>query len=314
MSTAVWNRKDLLGTADLSVPEIELLLDTADSFEEIAKRPVKKTPALRGKTVVNLFFEPSTRTRISFEIAAQRLSADIVNFQIESSSQSKGETLADTARTIASMFPDFVVVRHKHAGVPAKLARQLKCGVINAGDGAHEHPTQALLDALTIRRHKGCIAGLTVAMIGDIAHSRVVRSNIHLLTRLGACVRVAGPRTMVPRGIEAMGVEVGYDLDWAIRDADVIMMLRLQLERQSRQLFPSADEYSRLFGLDLERLSLAKPDAIVLHPGPMNRNVEITSEVADGPRSLILAQVGHGVSVRMAALYLLAGARERGAA
>lgn len=314
MSTAVWNRKDLLGTADLSVPEIELLLDTADSFEEIAKRPVKKTPALRGKTVVNLFFEPSTRTRISFEIAAQRLSADIVNFQIESSSQSKGETLADTARTIASMFPDFVVVRHKHAGVPAKLARQLKCGVINAGDGAHEHPTQALLDALTIRRHKGRIAGLTVAMIGDIAHSRVVRSNIHLLTRLGACVRVAGPRTMVPRGIEAMGVEVGYDLDWAIRDADVIMMLRLQLERQSRQLFPSADEYSRLFGLDLERLSMAKPDAIVLHPGPMNRNVEITSEVADGPRSLILAQVGHGVSVRMAALYLLAGARERGAA
>jgi len=313
MSTAVWSRKDLLGTADLSVAEIELLLDTADSFEEVATRPVKKTPALRGKTVVNLFFEPSTRTRTSFEIAAQRLSADIVNFQIESSSQSKGETLADTARTIASMFPDFVIVRHQHAGVPAKLARQLPCGVINAGDGAHEHPTQALLDAQTIRRHKGAIAGLTVAMVGDIAHSRVVRSNIHVLTKLGATVRVAGPRTMVPRGIEALGVEVGYDMDRAVRDADVVMMLRLQLERQSRMLFPSAGEYSQLFGLDTRRLELAKPDAIVMHPGPMNRNVEIASEVADGPRSVILAQVGHGVSVRMAALYLLAGARERGA-
>jgi aspartate carbamoyltransferase catalytic subunit len=312
MSAAVWSRKDLLGTADLSVAEIELLLDTADSFEEVATRPVKKTPALRGKTVVNLFFEPSTRTRTSFEIAAQRLSADIVNFQVDASSQTKGETLADTARTIASMFPDFVVVRHKHAGVPAKLARQLPCGVINAGDGAHEHPTQALLDAQTIRRHKGAIAGLTVAMVGDIAHSRVVRSNIHVLTKLGAAVRVAGPRTMVPRGIEALGVEVGYDMDWALRDADVVMMLRLQLERQSRMLFPSAGEYSQLFGLDARRLELAKPDAIVMHPGPMNRNVEIASEVADGPHSVILAQVGHGVSVRMAALYQLAGARERG--
>jgi aspartate carbamoyltransferase catalytic subunit len=261
--------------------------------------------------VVNLFFEPSTRTRVSFEIAAQRLSADIVNFTPESSSQSKGESLADTAKNIASMFPDFVVVRHRHAGVPAMLARELRCGVVNAGDGAHEHPTQALLDALTIRRHKQRIAGLTVAMVGDIAHSRVVRSNIHLLTKLGAEVRLAGPRTMVPKGIEALGVEVGYDLEWAIRDADVIMMLRLQLERQSRLLFPSLGEYARLFGLDRARLELAKPDAIVLHPGPMNRNVEITSDVADGERSLILEQVGHGVAVRMAALYLLAGARER---
>jgi len=313
MSGAVWNRKDLLGIADLSVPEIELILDTADSFEEVATRPVKKTPALRGKTVVNLFFEPSTRTRVSFEMAAQRLSADIVNFSTDGSSQSKGETLADTAKTIASMYPDLAVVRHRHAGVPAMLARELRCGVVNAGDGAHEHPTQALLDALTIRRHKGAIAGLTVAMVGDITHSRVVRSNIRLLTKLGARVRVAGPRTMVPRGIETLGVEVHYSLEEAVRDADVVMMLRLQLERQTRSLFPSLGEYARLFGLTVEKLELAKPDAIVLHPGPMNRNVEIASEVADGPRSLILAQVGHGVAVRMAVLYLLAAARGRAA-
>ena len=313
MSGAVWNRKDLLGIADLSVPEIELILDTADSFEEVATRPVKKTPALRGKTVVNLFFEPSTRTRVSFEMAAQRLSADIVNFSTDGSSQSKGETLADTAKTIASMSPDLAVVRHRHAGVPAMLARELRCGVVNAGDGAHEHPTQALLDALTIRRHKGAIAGLTVAMVGDITHSRVVRSNIRLLTKLGARVRVAGPRTMVPRGIETLGVEVRYSLEEAVRDADVVMMLRLQLERQTRSLFPSLGEYARLFGLTVEKLELAKPDAIVLHPGPMNRNVEIASEVADGPRSLILAQVGHGVAVRMAVLYLLAAARGRAA-
>ena len=313
MSGAVWNRKDLLGIADLSVPEIELILDTADSFEEVATRPVKKTPALRGKTVVNLFFEPSTRTRVSFEMAAQRLSADIVNFSTDGSSQSKGETLADTAKTIASMYPDLAVVRHRHAGVPAMLARELRCGVVNAGDGAHEHPTQALLDALTIRRHKGAIAGLTVAMVGDITHSRVVRSNIRLLTKLGARVRVAGPRTMVPRGIETLGVEVRYSLEEAVRDADVVMMLRLQLERQTRSLFPSLGEYARLFGLTAEKLELAKPDAIVLHPGPMNRNVEIASEVADGPRSLILAQVGHGVAVRMAVLYLLAAARGRAA-
>ncbi|HLF55243.1 MAG TPA: aspartate carbamoyltransferase catalytic subunit [Thermoanaerobaculia bacterium] len=310
MSESTWSRKDLLGIAELSVSEIETILDAAESFAEVAERPVKKVPTLRGKTVVNLFFEPSTRTRVSFEIAAQRLSADIVNFSPELSSQSKGESLEDTAKNIASMFPDFVVVRHKHAGVPAMLARQLRCGVINAGDGAHEHPTQALLDALTIRRHKGGIAGCTVAMVGDITHSRVVRSNIHLLTKLGARVRVAGPRTMVPRGIETLGVEVFHTLEDAIRDADVVMMLRLQLERQTRFLFPSVGEYSRLFGLTPERLELAKPDAIVLHPGPMNRNVEIASEVADGPRSLILAQVGLGVAVRMAALYLLARARE----
>jgi aspartate carbamoyltransferase catalytic subunit len=313
MNDTGWSRKDLLGIAELSVAEIETILDASESFAEVAQRPVKKVPALRGKTVVNLFFEASTRTRTSFEIAAQRLSADIVNFSPELSSQTKGESLEDTAKNIASMFPDFVVVRHRHAGVPAMLASRLRCGVINAGDGAHEHPTQALLDALTIRRQKGGLAGLTVAMVGDIAHSRVVRSNIHLLTKLGARVRVAGPRTMVPRGIESLGVEVHYSLEDAIRGADVVMMLRLQLERQTRFLFPSVREYSRLFGLTAEKLELAAPDAIVLHPGPMNRNVEIASDVADGPRSLILAQVGHGVAVRMAALYLLARAREAAA-
>ncbi len=311
MTDAGWTRKDLLGIEELSNAEIELVLATAESFAEVAERPVKKVPTLRGKTVVNLFFEPSTRTRVSFEIAAQRLSADIVNFSVDLSSQTKGETLRDTAHNIASMYPDFVVVRHRHVGVPAMLARELRAGVVNAGDGSHEHPTQALLDAITIRRHKGSIAGLTVAMVGDIAHSRVVRSNIHLLTRLGAKVRVAGPRTMVPPEIAELGVEVSYTLEKAIRDADVVMMLRLQLERQRRFLFPSLGEYARLFGLTPARLELAKPDAIVLHPGPMNRGVEITSEVADGPRSVILEQVGQGVAVRMAALYLLAGARER---
>ncbi len=313
MTEAVWLRKDLLGIAELSVAEIEHVLATAESFAEVASRPVKKVPALRGKTVVNLFFEPSTRTRVSFEIAAQRLSADVVNFTSAGSSQSKGETLRDTTRNIASMFPDFVVVRHSHHGVPAMLGRDLTCGVVNAGDGSHEHPTQALLDALTIRRRKGGISGLTVAMVGDIAHSRVARSNIHLLTRLGARVRVSGPRTMLPASIAGLGVEVCYEVEDAVRDADVVMMLRLQLERQRSVLFPSLGEYAKLFGLDRQRLGLARPDAIVLHPGPMNRGVEITSEVADGTRSAILEQVGLGVAVRMAVLYLIAGARERGA-
>ena len=305
-----WRRKDLLGIAELSVQEIGAVLAAAESFAEVALRPVKKVPTLRGKTVVNLFFEPSTRTRVSFEIAAQRLSADVVNFSVASSSQSKGETLRDTTRNIASMFPDFVVVRHAHHGVPAMLARELDCGVINAGDGSHEHPTQALLDAMTIRHRKGRIEGLTVAMVGDIAHSRVARSNIHLLTRLGARVRVAGPRTMLPREMAALGVEVCYRVEDALDGADVIMMLRLQLERQRSVLFPSLGEYAALFGLDAKRLALARPDAIVLHPGPMNRGVEIASEVADGGHSAILEQVGQGVAVRMAVLYLLAGARE----
>lgn len=307
---SIWRRKDLLAIAELSVPEIEAVLAAAESFSEVAHRPVKKVPTLRGKTVVNLFFEPSTRTRVSFEIAAQRLSADVVNFTTLGSSQSKGETLRDTTRNIASMFPDFVVVRHAHHGVPAMLAGELECGVINAGDGSHEHPTQALLDALTIRRRKGRIAGLTVAMVGDIAHSRVARSNIHLLTRLGAEVRVSGPRTMVPKEIATLGVEVCYRVEDALAGADVIMMLRLQLERQRSVLFPSLGEYAALFGLDRDRIALARPDAIVLHPGPMNRGVEIASEVADGDHSAILEQVGQGVAVRMAVLYLLAGARE----
>jgi aspartate carbamoyltransferase catalytic subunit len=309
----VWRRKDLLGIAELTVPEIEAVLTAAESFAEVAHRPVKKVPTLRGKTVVNLFFEPSTRTRVSFEIAAQRLSADVVNFTSSGSSQSKGETLRDTTRNIASMFPDFVVVRHAHHGVPAMLARELDCGVVNAGDGSHEHPTQALLDAMTIRRRKGTIAGLTVAMVGDIAHSRVARSNIHLLTRLGAKVRISGPRTMLPREMAKMtegGVEVCYRVEDALAGADVVMMLRLQLERQRSVLFPSLGEYAMLFGLDRARLALAKPDAIVLHPGPMNRGVEIASDVADGDHSAILEQVGQGVAVRMAVLYLLAGARE----
>ncbi len=304
-----WRRKDLLGIAELSLAEIELILATAESFAEVARRPVKKVPTLRGKTVVNLFFEPSTRTRVSFEIAAQRLSADVVNFSTAGSSQSKGETLRDTTHNIASMFPDFVVVRHAHHGVPAMLARELACGVVNAGDGSHEHPTQALLDAMTIRRRKGRIAGLTVALVGDIAHSRVARSNIHLLTRLGARVRVAGPRTMLPAAIASMGVEVCYTIEEAVAGADAIVMLRLQLERQRSVLFPSLGEYANLFGLNPKRLALAAPDAIVLHPGPMNRGVEITSEVADGPHSAILEQVGQGVAVRMAVLYLLAGAQ-----
>jgi len=304
-----WRRKDLLGIAELSVEEIELILSTAESFAEVARRPVKKVPTLRGKTVVNLFFEPSTRTRVSFEIAAQRLSADVVNFSTAGSSQSKGDTLRDTTHNIASMFPDFVVVRHAHHGVPAMLARELACGVVNAGDGSHEHPTQALLDALTIRRRKGRIAGLTVALVGDIAHSRVARSNIHLLTRLGAHVRVAGPRTMLPAAIASMGVEVCYTIEEAVAGADAIVMLRLQLERQRSVLFPSLGEYAALFGLNPARLALANPEAIVLHPGPMNRGVEITSEVADGPHSAILEQVGQGVAVRMAVLYLLAGAQ-----
>ena len=308
--STVWRRKDLLAIAELSVPEIEAVLAAAESFAEVASRPVKKVPTLRGKTVVNLFFEPSTRTRVSFEIAAQRLSADVVNFTTAGSSQSKGETLRDTTRNIASMFPDFVVVRHAHHGVPAMLARELDCGVVNAGDGSHEHPTQALLDAMTIRRRKGRIEGLTVAMVGDIAHSRVARSNIHLLTRLGAEVRIAGPRTMLPAAMASLGVKVCYRVEEALEGADVVMMLRLQLERQRSVLFPSLGEYAMLFGLDRARLALAKPDAIVLHPGPMNRGVEIASDVADGDHSAILEQVGQGVAVRMAVLYLLAGARE----
>ena len=307
-----WHRKDLLGIAELSAAEIELILDTADSFAEIGERPIKKVPTLRGKTVINLFFEASTRTRSSFEIAEKRLSADNINFSTSGSALEKGETLVDTALNLQAMAPDLVVIRHGHPGVPHMLAKRLKAGVINAGDGAHEHPTQALLDAYTIRRHKQKIAGLKVAILGDIEHSRVVRSNIHLLNKMGARVTIGGPRTLMPVEMAAMGVEVAYTLEDAIRDADVIMMLRVQLERQGRMAFPSVKEYFQLFGLTTARLKAAKDDVIIMHPGPMNRGTEIASEVADGPYSVILEQVTHGVSVRMAVLYLLSGSREEG--
>jgi aspartate carbamoyltransferase catalytic subunit len=301
---ARWDRKDLLGTVDLSREEIELILDTAESFAEVGERPIKKVPTLRGKTVINLFFEASTRTRSSFEIAEKRLSADNLNFSTSGSALEKGESLIDTAMNLQAMAPDLVVIRHAYPGTPHMLAKRLKAGVINAGDGAHEHPTQALLDAFTIRRHKGKLAGLRVAILGDVEHSRVVRSNIHLLQKMGATVVVGGPRTMMPVEIEKMGVEVAYGLQDAIRGADVIMMLRIQLERQGRLAFPSVREYFELFGLTTARLKGAKEDVIIMHPGPMNRGVEIASELADGPYSVILEQVTHGVSVRMAVLYL----------
>jgi aspartate carbamoyltransferase catalytic subunit len=306
-----WTRRDLLGIAELSPAEITLVLDTAESFSEIAERPIKKVPTLRGKTVLNLFFEASTRTRSSFEIAEKRLSADNINFSSSGSALEKGETLVDTALNLQAMAPDLVVIRHGAPGVPHMLAERIDAGVINAGDGAHEHPTQALLDAFTIRRHKKKIAGLRIAIVGDIEHSRVVRSNIHLLTKLGASVVVGGPRTLMPVEMEKMGVDVAYTLQDAVRDADVVMMLRVQLERQGRMAFPSVREYFQLFGLTTERLKGAKEDVIVMHPGPMNRGVEIASEVADGPISVILEQVSHGVSVRMAVLYLLSGVQNK---
>jgi aspartate carbamoyltransferase catalytic subunit len=302
-----WQRKDLLGIAELSRQEIELVLDTAQSFAEVALRPIKKVPTLRGKTVINLFFEASTRTRSSFEIAEKRLSADNLNFSSSGSALEKGESLVDTALNLQAMAPDLIVIRHGHAGVPHMLARRIEAGVINAGDGAHEHPTQALLDAFTIRQHKGRIEGLEVALVGDLEHSRVVRSNIHLLKKLGANVRLAGPRSMVPPGIGAFGVPWSHSIEEAVEGADVVMMLRVQLERMGRAVFPTVKEYFKLFALTPERLALAKEDAIVMHPGPMNRGIEIQSDVADGSRSVILEQVANGVAVRMAVLYLCSG-------
>jgi aspartate carbamoyltransferase catalytic subunit len=303
-----WQRKDLLGIAELSAAEIELILDTAESFREVAERPIKKVPTLRGKTVLNLFFESSTRTRSSFEIAEKRLSADNLNFSVSGSALEKGESLVDTALNLQAMAPDLIVIRHRHPGAPHLLARRLAAGVINAGDGAHEHPTQALLDAYTIRRHKGRIAGLKVAIVGDVEHSRVVRSNLHLLTKLGAEVTLAGPHTLMPAAVESLGARVCHRLEEAIEGADVVMMLRIQLERQGRMSVPSVREYFRLFGLTRERMAGAADEAIIMHPGPMNRGVEIASEVADGPYSVILEQVANGVAVRMAVLYLLSGA------
>ena len=300
-------RKDLLGIADLSAPEITLILDTAEAMKEVATRPIKKVPALRGKTVVNLFFEPSTRTRTSFEIAEKRLSADTLNIAIGTSSVVKGETLADTALNLEAMAPDMIVLRHSSSGAGHLLSRICRSGIINAGDGMHEHPTQALLDAFTIRERKGRLSGLKVAIVGDLLHSRVLRSNIQLLTKMGADVWVSGPPTLIPAGMRDFGVTATANVDEAVADADVIMLLRIQLERMEGAYFPSQREYFNVFGMTTSRLRLARPDVMIMHPGPMNRGVEIASEVADGPYSVILDQVANGVAVRMAVLYLLAG-------
>ena len=306
--------KDLLGIADLLPDEINLILDTAEAMKEIGSRPIKKVPALRGKTVVNLFFEPSTRTRTSFEIAEKRLSADTLSIAVASSSVVKGETLADTAMNLEAMQPDMIVLRHASSGACHLLARICKSAIINAGDGMHEHPTQALLDAFTIRERKKRVAGLKVAIVGDLLHSRVLRSNIHLLTKLGADVWVCGPPTMIPSDIARFGVKATSRVEEAVEDADVIMMLRIQLERMEGAYFPSLREYFNVFGMTEARVKRARPDAIIMHPGPMNRGVEIASEVADGPYSVILDQVANGVAVRMAVLYLLAGGAEHEAA
>jgi aspartate carbamoyltransferase catalytic subunit len=302
--------KHLLGIKELTSEEIYHILDTAAGFRDVLHRDIKKVPPLRGKTVVSLFFEPSTRTKTSFALAAKRLSADFVNFSVSTSSVLKGETIKDTALTIQALGADFVVIRHPSAGVPHFLSNILDMSVINAGDGANEHPTQALLDLFTIQTHKKNIKDLTVAIIGDIAHSRVAKSNIYALTKLGANVRLICPPTLMPAEVGKLGVEVFHSIDDGIRKADVIMTLRLQLERQSKGFLPSLEEYFKLYGLTSERLKLAKSNAIVMHPGPMNRGVEIESAVADGPQSVILEQVTNGLAVRMAVLYLLAGVRK----
>jgi aspartate carbamoyltransferase catalytic subunit len=302
-----FRKKDLLGIKQLEPEEINLILETAETFKEISTRPIKKVPTLRGRTVVHLFYEPSTRTRTSFEIAAKRLSADTFNISASTSSIVKGETLLDTARNLEAMNPDVIVLRHSAAGAPHLLARHVQASVINAGDGMHEHPTQALLDLLTIKEKKETISGQTIAIIGDIAHSRVARSNIWALTKMGARVLVAGPTTMIPHDLDKLGVEVFYRPEDVIPEADVIMMLRIQLERQGQMLLPSLREYACIFGLNEEKLSQAKPDVLIMHPGPINRGVEISPAVADGPYSVILDQVNNGVAVRMALLYLLVG-------
>ncbi|HKW27872.1 MAG TPA: aspartate carbamoyltransferase catalytic subunit [Verrucomicrobiae bacterium] len=304
-----WARKHLLDIESLTPDEIVTVLDTARAFKAVGERAIKKVPALRGKTVINLFIEPSTRTRISFELAEQRLSADVINFSTEASSFKKGETLKDTARNLEALNADFIVIRHSASGAPHFLARVLDAHVINAGDGAHEHPTQALLDVFTIREHKGKIAGLNITILGDILYSRVARSNIWALRKLGATVTLCGPATLVPKTFEQMGCRVTYDVDEAIRDADIINLLRIQHERQRTTMFPSINEYIQLFGLNKERLARAKPDALIMHPGPINRGVEIDSDIADSGRSLVLEQVTNGLAVRMAVLFLANGGK-----
>jgi len=302
-----WNRKHLLDIESLTAEDLLTILDTARAFKAVGERAIKKVPALRGKTVINLFIEPSTRTRISFELYEQRLSADIINFTAEASSLKKGETLKDTARNLEALNADFIVIRHSASGAPHFLARVLDASVINAGDGAHEHPTQALLDAFTIRERKGSIKDLKVTILGDILYSRVARSDIWALTKLGAQVTLCGPATLVPRQFEQMGCHVTYDVEEAIGDADIINLLRIQHERQRKTMFPSLGEYSSFFGLNKARLSRTKPEALIMHPGPINRGVEIDSEIADSNRSLILEQVTNGLAVRMAVLFLLNG-------
>jgi len=302
-----FNHKDLLGMGQLSVSDIELILDTAESLKEISLREIKKVPTLRGKSVVNFFYEPSTRTRTSFEMAAKRLSADTVSLSSTGSSIVKGETLIDTAKNLQAMSPDLIVIRHSSSGAPHLLAREVKAGIINAGDGINEHPTQALLDLYTIREKKGRIKDLEVAIIGDIDHSRVARSDIIGLIKMGADVTISGPPTMIPLNADSLGVKVTYNPAEAIKSKDVIIILRIQLERQSKVLFPSIREYSTYFGINKEVMRNAKEDAIIMHPGPINRGVELSSDVADGPFSVILDQVSNGVAVRMALLYLLMG-------
>lgn len=305
----IFTRKHLIGLEDVTDKEIELILNTTESFKSIFARAVKKVPTLRGRTVINLFFEASTRTRTSFELAAKRLSADVINFSVSTSSVVKGETLIDTAKTIEALGSDMIVIRHSCSGVPLFLSKILKSSIINAGDGMHEHPTQGLLDLFTIREKKKKIKGLKVIIVGDIAHSRVARSNIYGLTKMGANVILVAPPTLIPKEVEKLNVKVCNDLNKAIVNADVVYMLRIQLERQKRNLFPSLREYTILYGLDEEKLKLAKPDAIVMHPGPMNRGIEISSEVADSAKSVITEQVTNGIAVRMAVLYLLAGGK-----
>ena len=302
-------RKDLLGIKELSLEEINLILDTAAGFKDVLGRDIKKVPTLRGKTTVNLFFEPSTRTRTSFELAAKRLSTDVINFSVPTSSVVKGESLIDTALTVQALGADFIIIRHSSSGVPHLIAKKLRASVINAGDGINEHPTQALLDAFTIKEKKGKIEGLEIAIVGDITHSRVAKSNIYCLKKLGAKIRLICPPTLIPKEIEGMGINVFHNMEAGLKDVDVLMMLRIQMERQGRGFFPSTEEYSKNWGLTPERFSLAKGDAIVMHPGPMNRGIEIASEIADGPRSVILEQVTNGLAVRMAVMYLLAGVK-----
>ena len=302
-----WQRKDLLGIRELSAEEIVFVLDTADAFKDVGTREIKKVPALRGKTLVNFFVEPSTRTRTSFEIAAIRLSADVINISAGSSSLTKGETLKDTAKVLEANHADIIVLRHSSSGAPQFLAERLQSSIINAGDGAHEHPTQALLDLYTIRARKGAVAGLHVVIVGDILFSRVARSNIFGLLKLGARVTLVGPSTLVPREFERMGVTVSYDIDEVLPGADVVNLLRIQHERQRKEYFPGLGEYIRLFGLTKDRARLLKPDCLIMHPGPINRGVEIDSELADGPQSVILDQVTNGLAIRMAVLYLCGG-------